>query len=162
MLKNHIHAETGGSSKLTLELTNDHETIVRQVGLLLPSASLVNSEISNALLRRLELLLREHFTKEENHLYPLLGQYLDSSVCEALTLEHENILSTATQLVESIDDGQTGVEVASQLNQLLRAHFSKEENVLFWYLDLHLPNDPACFRQSQSIPQEGRVPNRNR
>jgi iron-sulfur cluster repair protein YtfE (RIC family) len=29
-------------------------------------------------------------------------------------------------------------ESMSQLDQMLRSHFSKEENVLFWYLDVQL------------------------
>jgi iron-sulfur cluster repair protein YtfE (RIC family) len=89
---------------------------------------------------RLQRLFAQHCAKEQQLLYPLLSRYLSSNVSKLLTQEHKEISNTMRKIAEHIptDGKATHWETMSQLDQLLRTHFSKEENVLFWYLDLQL------------------------
>jgi iron-sulfur cluster repair protein YtfE (RIC family) len=81
----------------------------------------------------LEQTLNEHFRKEERLLYPLLNRSLGSPVCDKLRAEHSEIMTLAKR---STKEALPLEESFSQLTQLLHAHMSTEENVLFWYLDM--------------------------
>ncbi len=89
-------------------------------------------------LNRLEELFIQHRTKEERVLFPLLQRYLGACVCEEIGLEHDGI----SDLMRKVSNQVSHAEKSSipKLNLLLRGHFSREENVLFWYLNLHLSN----------------------
>jgi len=129
----------GTGSKLTLELTNDHKIIATQLELLRASFRQLDGDDSSDglfLFNRLGQLLREHFRKEQRLLYPLLSHYLGSSICETLSAEHAEIMKVVHV---SVEGPTTLEEPAKQLDQLLRAHISTEENVLFWYIDVRSP-----------------------
>jgi hemerythrin-like domain-containing protein len=130
---------TGKNSRLTTELAQDHEEIVRQLDLLKATPKLVERN-SKPTIIRLQRLFAQHCAKEERHLYPILNRYLHSNVCNLLTQEHEEISKTMRKAAEQIrgDGKDMHWESMSKLDQLLRSHFSKEENVLFWYLDVQL------------------------
>jgi iron-sulfur cluster repair protein YtfE (RIC family) len=82
--------------------------------------------------------LNEHFRREEQLLFPILGRSLGSGICDRLKNEHEEILSIAKTLSVQTRPLE---ESFSHLEQLFRAHISIEENVLFWYLDLQQPTE---------------------
>ena len=136
-----VEGNAGKSSRLTTELAEDHKEIVRQLDLLKARLKLVERN-SKPTIIRLQRLFVQHCAKEERLLYPLLSRYLNSNVCNLLTQEHEEISNTMRKIVVQIrgDDKATHCELMSQLEQLLRAHFSKEEDVLFWYLDIQSKN----------------------
>lgn len=130
----------GRSSKLTTELAQEHKEIVRQSNLLKTKLVEGNSKLTNICIR-LQQLFAQHCAKEQHLLYPLLSRYLDSNVCKLLTQEHKEINNAMRKATEQIrGDSKVAYEGSSRLDQLLRSHFSKEENVLFWYLDLQLLN----------------------
>ena len=132
-----IEGNAGKSSRLTTELADDHNEIVEQLNLLKATSKLVEHNSKPAVIR-LQQLFAQHCAKEERLLYPLLGRYLNSNVCNLLTQEHEaisNIIRKAAKQFRG-DGRATHWESMSELDQLLRSHFSKEENVLFWYLDV--------------------------
>jgi len=123
------------------ELAEDHKEIVRQLDLLKATPKLVEGNSKPTIICiRLQQLFAQHCAKERRLLYPPLSCYLDSNVCKLLTQEHEEISNIMRKIAEDIrvDDKATHWESMSQLDQLLRSHFSKEENVLFWYLDVQL------------------------
>jgi len=125
----------GRSSGLTTELAEEHKEIVRQSDLL----NVVEDNSKLNICIRLQQLFAQHCAKEQRLLYPLLRRYLDSNVCKLLTQEHKEISNAIRKATEQIrDDNKVACGGLSQLDQLLRPHFSKEENVLFWYLDLQL------------------------
>ena len=136
-----VEGNAGKSSRLTTELAEGHKEIVRQLDLLKATSELVE-DISKLTIIciRLQQLFAQHCAKEQHLLYPLLSRYLDSNVSKLLTQEHKEIRNTMRKIAEHVrsDAKATHWESMSQLDQLMRTHFSKEENVLFWYLDLQL------------------------
>jgi hemerythrin len=66
-----------------------------------------------------------------------------------LNQEHEAISNTMRKIAEQLrgDGKATHWESMSQLDQMLPSHFSKEENVVFWYLDVQL-NPRSSFELS--------------
>jgi iron-sulfur cluster repair protein YtfE (RIC family) len=126
----------GRTSELTVNLTNDHRLIARNLDSLRARARHfeANSRSGDIIaFNRLEQTLDEHFRKEERLLYPLLNRSLGSSVCDKLRAEHSEIMTLARR---STKEALPLEESFSQLAHLLHAHMSTEENVLFWYLDI--------------------------
>jgi hemerythrin-like domain-containing protein len=141
-----VEGNAGRSSRLTTELAEDHKEIVRQLDLLKAKPKLVEGKPKPYIIwTRLQQLFAEHCAKEKRLLYPLLIRYLDSNVCKLLTQEHETISSTMRTAAEQISGKATHWESMAQLDQLLRSHFSKEENVVFWYLDVQLVYSRTSF-----------------
>ena len=141
-------SNAGKISRLTTELAEDHKEIVRQLDLLKATPELVKGNSKPAIICiRLQQLFAQHCAKEHRLLYPLLSRYLDSNVCKLLTQEHEAISNTMRKAAEQIrgDGKATHWESMSKLDQLLHSHFSKEENVLFWYLDVQLVHPRSSF-----------------
>jgi hemerythrin-like domain-containing protein len=138
--RRNVEGEAGKSSRVTTELAEDHKEIVRQLGLLKATYELEGDSELTSICICLQQLFAQHCAKEQRLLYPLLSRYLDSNVCKLLTKEHEAISNTIRKTTEQIgnDDKFMGRESISKLDQLLLSHFSKEENVLFWYLDVQL------------------------
>ena len=136
-----VERNAGKNSRLTTELAEDHKKIVRQLDLLKATPKPVEGNSKPPIIcLRLKQMFAQHCAKEQRLLYPLLTRYLDSNVCKLLTQEHEAITNTMRKAAEQIrgDDEVTHWDSMSQLDQMLRSHFSKEENVLFWYLDVQL------------------------
>lgn len=142
--------DDGEFSKLLFELQKDHEAILKKTNLLravIEPTDGVNDGDSKASVtcNRLEHLFGQHYAREERLLYPLLGTFFGQDVCETLSLEHNEIRNLVQRVAGLIDNhanraeaSQEATESISKLIQRMRAHFSKEENVLFWYLNLQL------------------------
>jgi hemerythrin-like domain-containing protein len=141
-----VEGNAGKNSRLTTELAEDHKEIVRQLDLLKAAPKLVEGN-SILTIIRLKQLFAQHCAKEQRLLYPLLTRYLNTNVCKLLTQEHEAISNTMRKAAEQIrgDSKATHWSSMSQLDQLFRSHFSKEENVLFWYLDVQLVKFRSSF-----------------
>ncbi len=132
---------TERDSKLTVRLTNEHRVITRDLERLRASAGKVEvgdrpSEVMR--FTKLAESFNEHFKREEQFLFPILGRSLGSDICDRLKNEHAEILSIAKKLSVKTRSPE---ESFSHLEQLFRAHISTEENVLFWYLDLQQPTE---------------------
>ena len=135
-------AERAGAerdSTLTARLTNEHRAITRDLARLKTNAGKmeVGDRSSEAMpFTTLTQSIDEHFKREEQLLFPILGRSLGSGICDRLKNELEEILSIAKTLSVQTRPLE---EPFSRLEQLFRAHISTEENVLFWYLDLQQP-----------------------
>jgi iron-sulfur cluster repair protein YtfE (RIC family) len=119
-----------------MDLVHDHRLIVTDFELLRVRfrEREVNCDPHQAtLLNRLVQSLDEHFRKEERLLFPLLRRSLGQSICNELSNEHLEIMSMAEKFSEqkAFPD-----EPLRLLETLLQKHFAREENVLFWYLDV--------------------------
>lgn len=134
-----VHCDKDRNS--LIELQNDHDVMRRKMGLLEEASRRVGVRGNPRLLgylNRLEELFIQHRTKEERVLFPLLQRYLGACVCEGIGLEHDRISDLMRKVSNQVSHGEKSS--IPQLNLLLRGHFSREENVLFWYLNLHLSN----------------------
>jgi len=133
-----------------IELQNDHDAIREEVDLLRTATEQVGLETNRNLLSQfnhLERAFRQHCIKEEHVLFPLLHRYLDAHVCEEVGLEHEEIRRLIRRAANQISHNENSS--IPQLNLLLRKHFSKEENVLFWYLSLRLASEETAAASFQ-------------
>ena len=125
-----------------VELQNDHDAIRQEVDLLRAATEQVGFGTKRNLLGQFDHLERaftQHCIKEEHVLFPLLHRYLDARVCEEVGLEHEEIRRLIRRAANQISHNEKGS--IPELKLLLRKHFSKEENVLFWYLSLRLSSE---------------------
>lgn len=133
---------SGSKNRISLtELQSDHDAIRQKMALLEAASRHVGFRSNPTFLdhfNRLEELFIRHRTKEERVLFPLLQRYLDTCVCEGIELEHKEISDLMRKVSSQISHHEKSSLL--QLNRLLRGHFSKEENVLFWYLNLHMSN----------------------
>ena len=128
-----------------IELQNDHEAIRQEVDQLRAATEQVGLETNSNIVSQfshLERAFTQHSIKEEQYLFPLLHRYLDASVCEEVGLEHEEIKHLIRRATNQISHSEKSS--IPHLNLLLRKHFSKEENVLFWYLSLRLGEETAA------------------
>ena len=140
-LQSNLMVDCGRNGKSLIELRNDHDVMRRKMGLLEEASRHVGVRGNPRLLghlNRLEELFIQHRTKEERVLFPLLQRYLGACVCEGIGLEHDRISDLIRKVSTQVSHGDKSS--IPQLNLLLRGHFSREENVLFWYLNLHLSN----------------------
>jgi len=120
-----------------VELQNDHDAIRKEAALLQATTKQPKAESKSKLLRhcnRLQELFTQHYMKEEHVLSPLLSRYLDSSTSKTVAQEHKEISNLLRKVAHQISHNEKNS--VPRLNQLLRTHFSREENVLFWYLSL--------------------------
>jgi len=127
------------SERPLVELQSDHDAMKRKLGLLEASSKHAGSRNNPNFLdhfNHLEELFNRHRIREERVLFPLLQRYFDTCVCEGIGLEHKEISDLMRKVSNQISHHEKSS--LSQLNRLLRGHFSKEENVLFWYLNLHM------------------------
>ena len=116
------------------ELTNDHTSISRELALLRATAPPVethNHPNGAAPFSHLLHSLADHFRKEEALLFPLIKNSLGPDVCDKLRIQHSEIMAVARQS----EQGRSQ-ESFARLAQLLRAHISTEENVVYWYVNL--------------------------
>ena len=120
-----------------VQLQNDHDAIRKEAELLQTATKQPKTESKSELLRhcqRLEELFTNHYLKEEHVLFPLLSRYLDSSTSKTVGREHKEISNLLRKVTRQISHNEKSS--VPRLNQLLRAHFSREENVIFWYLSV--------------------------
>jgi iron-sulfur cluster repair protein YtfE (RIC family) len=133
--------QNGRSSRLTLELQAEHRRIAHEVTLLretIEQFSLEHNSKALSVSNKLERLFTKHRAKEERIMYPLLRKCLGSNVCTTLSFEHERIHELMRKAIKQISGYEKFLKGSiSDLDGLLCGHFSREENVLFWYLDLH-------------------------
>ena len=133
--------EPGSDSKLTVQLTNEHREISRDLERLRAHArdSKVVAQSSRTMyFNQLAESINDHFRREEQMLFPVLDRALGSAICDRLRGEHAEITSIAKKLSQ---ETRLPEESFSKLEELFRAHTSTEENVLFWYLDLQQPTE---------------------
>lgn len=137
-----------------LGLQREHKSALEESNLLV--ATLWNIDLKRSqqnvrklvrVLDRLDKLLIAHQTKEERLLLPIIQGQLDQSVIDSMTSEHQQLSDSLRKLAAFTDTlnasrGKSSIQVAMdsavEFNSLIQAHFSREENVLFWFASILL------------------------
>ncbi len=87
-------------------------------------------------------LLETHQKNEERILRPVMSQYLDTEISQIMSEEHAEFSSFLKKLGARLSEfnGQKRIQELAkavvQFDSKIRAHFSKEENVIYWYASL--------------------------
>jgi hemerythrin-like domain-containing protein len=98
----------------------------------------------------LKKLVNEHQMKEEQILIPIVDRYLDTKASESIRREHKELAQTLLQLnvklnrINCSNEARRAlVKSITEFNLIARKHFSREENVIYWYARLCLsqPHD---------------------
>lgn len=94
-----------------------------------------------------EKLLTTHQTREAEVPIPVIARYLDAEITATMTEEHQDISKVLLEITNEIaaleresDHAslETTGKTVEKLNALTRKHFSREENVVFWFASLRL------------------------
>lgn len=143
-----------------LLLQKEHDTILEQNQILIGNITRISREAENVQLRKkvkrnlvyLSRLLTEHQAKEETALIPLISKHIDSEAGTSMRVEHaqiSSILQNLRKIISSPNENtnketiRSLIKSAAEFDSLTRAHFSHEENVIFWFAGLYLPRpDP--------------------
>jgi iron-sulfur cluster repair protein YtfE (RIC family) len=145
------------------KLQKEHEAILRQNRVLLMSLEAtirtghrkraIAGNLTARYLARLKKLIDEYQMHEERFLIPIVDEYLDSNISESIRNEHKNIsdaLGLLNGKLNGIDRPNQRAshgalfKCAAKFDSVTREHFSREENVIFWFARICL---------SQSIPR---------
>ncbi|MFW0884819.1 hemerythrin domain-containing protein [Candidatus Acidulodesulfobacterium sp. H_13] len=93
--------------------------------------------------------LETHFRKEEEALFPVLGNYVgvETGPIHVMLIEHEQSRELSTEFKAKIGDYQTNgdyntlIGAGNSFASLLSEHIDKEENILFNMASMHLSED---------------------
>ncbi len=93
--------------------------------------------------------LEIHFKKEEEALFPVLGNYigLETGPIHVMLIEHKHSRELSKDFKKSIKDYQAGgnyktvVSAGGSFASLLSEHIDKEDHILFNMADMHLTAD---------------------
>ena len=139
-----------------LSLQREHESILRECGEMIaavkndPANSNGKVSPSSAVkVRALSNLLVDHQSREEQILIPILDEMLGAEAIASIRVEHEQIIGLLGTLEEYTPPHKTSngprsdalIDLAVEVESLLHEHFSREENVLFWYASLQTSSD---------------------
>lgn len=137
-----------------LKLQREHETVLKETGYLSAVMKQISQERNvtrrlrseaTSTLKRLKRLLSTHQAREEQILLPIIATCLDSEACENIHSEHLQVskvfrrmsTSLATLKRRSWNGPLDSVSKSiADFDALTRAHFSREENVLFWFVSI--------------------------
>ena len=98
-------------------------------------------------LARLNKLVTEHQKEEERILIPILNKYLDSNASESMRVQNEEVSVALRQLNTKLTQANSShqeesrramFKFASEFDSIAREHFSREENVTYWFASLCL------------------------
>ena len=132
------------------KLQKEHDTILNRSRTLLESMKRTgNKELSKTMVVRdfthLKKLVNEHQMKEEKILIPIVDKYLDTKASESIRSEHKELSQTLLQLNGKLnrincsnEARRAFVKSITEFNLIARKHFSREENVIYWYARLCL------------------------
>jgi hemerythrin-like domain-containing protein len=141
-------------------LKSDHEAVRVVLGNLDGYLRKIAGQISDSLRKNLIGQLNEitsfvdkdleiHFKKEENVLFPVLGNYIgiETGPIHVMLLEHEQSRKLSKEfkdaIIEYSADGEYEniVSKGDGLIQLLSEHIEKEDNILFNMAEMQLTNE---------------------
>lgn len=97
-------------------------------------------------------MMKAHQKREEQILLPVIKKSLDEEICSSILAGHDSISSALEDMIELAESlGQTPsresveklIAAVARSDTLTRAHFSNEENVLFWFASLRLSDDKS-------------------
>ncbi len=132
------------------KLQKEHDNILNRSRTLLESMKQTgHKELSKTTAVRdfihLTKLVNEHQMKEEQILIPIVDRYLDTKASESIRREHKELSQTLLQLNVKLnrincsnESRRAFVKSITEFNLIARKHFSREENVIYWYAHLCL------------------------
>ena len=148
-------ARTAVGTKPLLTLEEEHDGILKQSGALIEALSQRagngNGHTSRKNVGRqnskLEKLLTTHVRNEERVLLPIMSEHFDTEAADVIRREHAEILWNLRTLssrisrpkpVRSQKSNDAMVVAATDFDSMIRSHFSREENVTYWFANLCL------------------------
>lgn len=132
-----------------LRLQREHETILKQNHFLLSklgpgrrktaaSRASPDKKIANEI-SKLQALVNQHQRTEEVSLLPTIQSFLGSETSEWVRSKHQQISKAVGKLEgDVLADEFTLAKSVADFDAMIRAHFSNEENVIFWIASLYL------------------------
>ena len=96
---------------------------------------------------KLQRLLTNHVRNEQRILLPIMAEYFDTEAADEISSEHAELMAGLKRLSDHISapkhvQSQWPVEgfvnSAADFDSMVRAHFSREENVIYWFANLCL------------------------
>lgn len=143
-----------------IALRSDHEA-VRGVlnnleGYLKKIGSVSSDELRNNLINQLNEItafidkdLEIHFKKEEDALFPVLGNYIgiETGPIHVMLIEHKNCRELSDDFKAKIKDYGGGnnhkplISAGNSFASLLSEHIDKEDHILFSIADMHLSQE---------------------
>lgn len=152
------------------QFRRDHQTILHECKLLSTMARKTTDSSAGedggvqeavACIRRLSSLLNDHQAREERVMIPIVERRFDSEVSETMRKEHLHIMELLGILEETITApivwlnkslGSPTLERVTEFDSFLRAHFAREENVLFWFASLPIQKLGAPAHEQVAKP----------
>lgn len=140
-----------------LQLQREHELVLRESASLVRIANDIgrNNAVNQKLVRKaisriqqLRSLLADHESREDRILIPIIQERLDSEASASVMREHVQISEMLQRLEEILLQPDTGMnnqthknilDLVARFDSFIRGHFSREENVLFWFASLYIP-----------------------
>ena len=140
-----------------LQLQREHELILRECASLARIANEIgrNKAVNQKLVRKaisciqqLRSLLTDHESREDRILIPIIQERLDSEASASVMKEHVQISEMLQRLEEILLQPDIGMnnqthknilDLVARFDSFIRGHFSREENVLFWFASLYIP-----------------------
>jgi len=164
--------EPAPSATSLAKLQQQHESILQQLQFFLRSAENVSEtggekdQKFNALtirqFTRLKKLLDKHHTEEERVLTPIVAKYLDSKAGESIRRDHSELWKSLQQLNRILQgDDHDGSQhrffhITREFKNKVREQFSREENVIYWFVSLSLPQLEQLTGCGSSVVDSGR------
>jgi hemerythrin-like domain-containing protein len=162
------HCKPKTSTRSTFgRLEGEHQSILRESHVLLKRVKEVartnsnkgRTDMSRTLrnLARLNKLVTEHQKREERIIIPIMAKSLDVNASESLRRDHTHILAALGRIRISLVQVNRLTQSKSihaltkstaQFNSMAREHFSREENVIYWYASLFLTQQKAHHTSS--------------
>jgi iron-sulfur cluster repair protein YtfE (RIC family) len=140
-----------------LQFQREHELVLRGCTSLACTAKEIgrNKAANQKLVRKaisciqqLRSLLADHESGEDRILIPIIQERLDSEASASVMKEHVQISEMLQRLEEILLQPDIGMnnqthnhilDLVARFDSLIRGHFSREENVLFWFASLYIP-----------------------
>lgn len=94
-------------------------------------------------IQTLRTVLVDHVSREEQILIPILGRVLEPEAMVSTRLDHKRIVELLDILERIVSTERAGSNprlngLVAEFDLFLREHFSREENVLFWFASLQI------------------------
>jgi hemerythrin-like domain-containing protein len=140
-----------------LQLQREHKLVLRECASLARIANEIgrNKAVNQKLVRKaisciqqLRSLLTDHESREDRILIPIIQERLDSEASASVMREHVQISEMLQRLEEILLQPDIGMnnqshnhilDPVARFDSFIRVHFSREENVLFWFASLYIP-----------------------
>jgi len=138
--------QTAPRATTLLSIQGEHDCILKQssalIAALVPGKNRSTSQENfTHEFAKLGRLLTAHVRNEERILLPIIAEYFDIEAVDAIRREHAEVLATLEKLSNQISRSQSVrglVETATDFDSMVRAHFSREDNVIYWFAKVSL------------------------